>query len=404
MSRAKFQTGSLQKVGKGPKQKYVVRYRVYDLDGSIIAQPKETVGLCSEMSKREATAKAQEIVNKKTHQLPAAPQTADKSRITLKEFFDQRYFLLHPDWTEAHRDSVTWYMNRYVFPRLGDKALGDIDKVTVQTLLNRMASNYSEETIKGVRRKLHAVMEEAVEQDFITRNPVHKTTISSQAEAPDLPLLSEEQLIQIIDAITDVRDKAIFMIGTFCALRSSELFGLTWGQLQYDDDTAKAQLLIKRIAYRGKLFNRTKTKGSRAAVPIGGSTLAAVLAWKEECGEVSDDTLMFPAQSHKKSVKEKAGTTVSSGSWLTHFRKTIKHLKIPFNITFQCTRRTAATLVQEDNSLASASGLLRHSKVRAQTTAEKYTMVVDERVAKAVNDLEARVYAARPGPKLLKKK
>jgi integrase len=67
----------------------------------------------------------------------------------------------------------------------------------------------------------------------------------------------------------------------------------------------------------------------------------------------------------------------------------------PITVNFRATRRTACTLVQEHGgTVATAQSFLRHATPDATT--KIYSQPVPENVKIAVNDYEARVYAARP--------
>jgi integrase len=292
-------------------------------------------------------------------------------------------------------------MDNYVLPKFGSLAIGSIDKVMVQAALNGLSPRYSKSTIKHVREKLVQVFEEAVEQEFINRNPAKKSTIPTEARAPKRPVLTEQQLVRLIDKLTDARNKAIFLVGTFCAMRTSEAFGLSWRQFHYE--TGEAYFMVDQIAYEGEILDTTKNKASKARVHIGPRTLKAILQLQKEAKDTSPDALLFG--STNKNGRAKKGAPMSPGTWLTKTLQPIADaLGIPFKVNFRATRRTASTLVQDHgDSLATAQAYLRHSS--PMTTAEVYTKPILESVKRAVNSYEERVYAARvKKPKLVRVK
>lgn len=203
-------------------------------------------------------------------------------------------------------------MDTFVLPKFGDLPINGIDKVMVQARLN-LGPDYSQSTIKPVRTQMVEVFEEAVEQEFISRNPATKTNVPSSAREPPQPILSEEQLIGIIDKLTDARDKAIFLTGTFCAMRTSEVFGLPWKNFLHDED-GQSYFMVSQFAYRGKQFKRTKTDSSKERVPIGDRTLKAILQWHKECKDTSPNALIFP--STNKNGRSKKGAPMCPGIWL----------------------------------------------------------------------------------------
>jgi integrase len=385
--------------GEGAKRKFVVRFRVYDAVGGF-TKKKVSLGLVSSLSKRDANRLRTEVVTQHTSQLPQAT-TANKAEMTFETFYKERFLVMKSCWSKPHRESFDYIMDSFVMPKFGNLAIGTIDKVMVQARLNSLCPQYSKSTISHVRRKMVEVFEEAVEQEFITRNPATKTKMPAGAREPEQPVLSEEQLIGIIDRLTNTRDKAIFLTGTFCAMRTSEIFGLPWSNFHESDEEGQSYFLVDQIAYRGERYNRTKTDASKAKVPIAGRTLEAILQWKKESPDTSPDALIFP--STNKNGRSRKGAPMYADTWLQKKIQPIaKALGVKFHVNFRATRRTASTLVQENGySLASAQSLLRHTS--PHTTAAVYTKPIPESVKVAVNSYEDRVFAARPKPPKLER-
>jgi integrase len=217
--------------------------------------------------------------------------------------------VLKVDWS-----SFTYVMDRFVLPQFGQLPLAAIDKVMVQPHLNHLAPGYSKSTMKHIRTKMVEVFEQAVDQEYINRNPAIKTKVPNTARDPDQPILSKDQLIALIDRLTDVRDRAIFMVGTFCAMRTSEVFGLPWGNFRQDEESGEPYFLVNQIAYGGKRHERTKNNASKARVPLAGRTLEAVLRWRDECPDTSPDALIFP--STNKNGRSRKGAPMFPATWL----------------------------------------------------------------------------------------
>jgi len=398
MSRARFQTGTLGVEGKGSRAHYFVRFRVYAADGSS-RYKKAPVGLVSKMSKREATKQKAAIVAQETSQLPAVVTAQQRGDMLFETFYKERFLPLKADWSEKHRKSFGYIMDSFVMPKLGKLPIGSIDKVMVQTVINNL-SNYSQSTLKHVREKMSSVLGEAAEQEFINRNPVAGAKLPKDAKKPARPILKMEHLIQLIDRLTDARDKAIFLVGTFCALRTSEVFGLAWKHFHHEPD-GKSYFMVEQVAYDGAVHeDTTKNEASRARVHISPQVLKAVLQLQKETKDTSPNALLF--QSTNKNGRSKKGSPMCPGIWLQRKVQPIAdeigiadEYGTPITVNFRATRRTACTLVQEHGgTVATAQSFLRHATPDATT--KIYSQPVPENVKIAVNDYEARVYAARP--------
>jgi integrase len=399
MPRARFQEGRLGVEGKGSKAHYYVRFRTYRADGSSV-QKKVRVGLVNEMSKRDANKRKAAIVAGETSQLPE-PVAGDKEDMLFGDFYETRYLVLKSDWSDKHRKSFTYIMDRFVLPKFGKLPIGKIDKVMVQSLINNL-SDYTQSTLKHVREKMASVFAEALEQDYIGRNPAAKAKLPANAKKPSRPILTMEQLIQLIDRLTDARDKAIFLVGTFCALRTSEVFGLAWKHFHHEPDS-QSYFMVEQVAYDGEVHEETtKTEASHARVHISSRVLEAILKLREATKDTSPDALLF--QSTNKNGRSHKGAPMCPGIWLQ--RKVQPHadaIGIPFPVNFRATRRTACTLVQEHGgTVATAQSFLRHASPSATT--KIYSQPVPEQVKLAVNAYEERVYAARKTAKLTRVK
>jgi hypothetical protein len=131
------------------------------------------------------------------------------------------------NWRDATRRTNLDYLTSHVYPTLEHVPLKDISKFQVQMLLNRLAAEeYSYTVVYHVRDLIKAGLAEAVDQEVLERNVARKTVIP-EIEESEKPVLPVEMYAKLLAGLDDIRDRAIFLIACFCALRPSELFGLT---------------------------------------------------------------------------------------------------------------------------------------------------------------------------------
>lgn len=94
--------------------------------------------------------------------------------------------------------------------------------------------------------------------------------------------MTSEQIVKLIDSISDPHDLCLISIGLFCATRTSETVGLQ--RKPYCGD----KLIIQGTAYQGKLFlGKVKTNASRNAVPISEDIQPIFEAWKQMLPNIS---------------------------------------------------------------------------------------------------------------------
>jgi integrase len=130
-------------------------------------------------------------------------------------------------------------------PVLGAMPLKEVDKFHIASLLNRLAKKYSEPVVASLRVMMYAIFEEAVDMDFIGKNPARQIPLP-ECRARRRPVLAPEALRKLFAAAIDPCDRLLLLVATFCAMQTSEVLGLTWGFYQGDS------LLIQNIAWEGK--------------------------------------------------------------------------------------------------------------------------------------------------------
>jgi integrase len=221
-------------------------------------------------------------------------------------------------------------------------ALKDISKFQVQMLLNRLAAaGYSYNVVYHVRDIIKAALAEALDQDVIERNVARKTVIPEIAER-EKPVLPVEWYAKLLAALERERDRAIFLIACFCALRPSELFGLTWGCYRGN------VFVIVNTAWRGRLQRKKIKRKNRYGgtncrlVAIPEAVRWAIEQWRSRSPNPNSDALLFPGLQAKGRVT--LPTPMYPDNWLRlRLYPVAKKLGIPFHPTFQVLRRSFST-------------------------------------------------------------
>jgi integrase len=97
----------------------------------------------------------------------------------------------------------------------------------LQTHLTTLAGRYSQDRVKQARSYLKSIFDEAIEQEFLVKDPSRKLRIPKNFRPKDKQVLSWEQLWLIL-AKAGRRDRLLLMLDMTEALRPSELFALRW--------------------------------------------------------------------------------------------------------------------------------------------------------------------------------
>ena len=84
----------------------------------------------------------------------------------------------------------------------------------------------------------------AIEDGYISRNPMRKVK-TPITRKPKREILEAAQARLFFTKITSAKHRALMGIASFCAMRTSEVFGLTWGAYLGDS------ILVKSTAWEG---------------------------------------------------------------------------------------------------------------------------------------------------------
>lgn len=212
---------------------------------------------------------------------------------------------------------------------------------------------------------------EAMDQDFLFKDPAARVKIPPQLRERDTTTLTWDQLRMALEVLFE-RDRILLELDMTDALRPSELFALRWKCF----DSENSRLVILETVYRGKIRPWGKTRKSLTPVHLPAVLVSDLNAWKAKCPDSSPDAFIFPSEN---------GGFLDGGN----YRKRVLHqlaeiLDLP-NLTFQIIRRTIATLSQTKGSVKATQGLLRHA--RTPTTTDVYMQVIPESVEQMVDSI-----------------
>ena len=82
--------------------------------------------------------------------------------------------------------------------KFGDQPLDSFDKFMLQAHVNGLAERYSQDRVKQARSYLKSIFDEAIEQEFLTKDPTRKLRIPRNLRPKDKRVLSWEQLWSIL--------------------------------------------------------------------------------------------------------------------------------------------------------------------------------------------------------------
>ena len=292
MPRDRHQHGWVEETGKKAK-KWKGHYYVYVLTTEGKEKRKHCsaiLGLKSEIKKWEAERELGKIIEKETGgNRPARPD----GTVTFRWFWENRYFpLRESSWRRSTKEAISSVIKTHVLPQFGDKRLCDLTRFDLQTYINTLAKKYSRSVVQKARTWTKACLDEAVEQDFLPKNPARKLEMPITRKSCRRYLTPDE--IQTLLLALQGRDRLIVRLFLLCALRPGELFALRWRSIE------PKRIRIEEAVYRGHVGS-PKTEGSRAYVALPKSLEMELEFWRHQCGDPDLDEFVFQSQKENTS-------------------------------------------------------------------------------------------------------
>src|SRR5262245_49176701 len=216
------------------------------------------------------------------------------------------------------------YVDNHIVPRIGKLKLAALTTPRIQSFRDDLLANLSRPMANKVLIGLKALLKDAKRRGNVAQNVASDVSITFDRRhkrrlkvGADIP--TREEIKSFVDALYG-RWRPLFLVAIFTGLRSSELRGLRWE----DVDFRKAELHVRQRADWWGDIGKPKSHAGERAVPTPPLALNALKEWKLRCPK-GDSDLVFPngagkAESHANIVNRgflpllvKAGITTKNG-------------------------------------------------------------------------------------------
>lgn len=196
-------------------------------------------------------------------------------KIVLDDWFEK--------WMRVYKEPVvrlstkTMYISMYkrlISPVFGKKRLVNITKLMVTDLLNNMAKNgYQYETLNKVKILLIDMLDRAMEDQFLVRNPAKGVRLPKNKPQKESKALSKEDQTDFFECAAGTFYNNMFVVAVNTGLRPGELYALTENDIDLENNVIHVNhtLLYQKLdGDTCKTFHMgpPKTETSVRTVPI----------------------------------------------------------------------------------------------------------------------------------------
>ncbi len=266
-------------------------------------------------------------------------------------------------------------LSKWIRPKWGDVPLTSVKTVPVEAWITSIRR--SPQTRGHIRNMFHILFQSAMRWELVDGNPISLVR-QSRARQKIPRILTPKEFRALLSDLAEPYKTMVLVAGCL-GLRASELMGLQWGDIDWDNLT----VFIRRSASGSHIYE-TKTEQSNKPVPLDSNLAEVLLRHREASAYKAPTDFVFAGDSgrprwrgvlfrdHIQPAAEKAG--IGRIGWHTF-------------------RHSFSTLIHDmGTDLAVQKELLRHADVK--TTMNIYTQAMAPAKRRAIRKITQKLLEA----------
>jgi integrase len=227
----------------------------------------------------------------------AGTHTAPSKSITVKEAAEDWIKSVALEKREASTLAQYRQHARHITDRIGNMRLANLTTPRLNTFRDELLTAMSRAMARKVMSSLKSLLKDAQRRGNVAQNvalAVKRIDADKRGEhrlkvGVDIPTAEE---IKAILAAAGPRVRPLLLTAVFTGLRSSELRGLRWS----DVDLKHGELHVRQRADRYGVIGKPKSEAGHRTVPLGPMVLNVLREWKLACPK-GEHNLVFPTPS-----------------------------------------------------------------------------------------------------------
>ncbi|MCQ4672450.1 site-specific integrase [Lactonifactor longoviformis] len=169
------------------------------------------------------------------------------------------------------RGTLIVYQNAYdlyIKDKFAKKKLKDIRAEHIQKLYNELNKTYSRSVLLSVSQVINGMFKQAIENGMLVKNPAEHIKKPKQYSESVKEVMTKEQQDIFVKALEGSRLRILIKVALFTGLRSGELRGLQWEDIDFKNSLIHVNHTLKYVAKEGFFLDQPKTKTSKRDVPM----------------------------------------------------------------------------------------------------------------------------------------
>ena len=342
------------------KGTWVVRVRIWNPNTGKYTQKSKTTGLkVKDKTKNRAKKLAPEIASEvvKAFRREVGCDSA-RHMETFKDYVEEWVsFRKRSTWANTAM-SYRGYAEKHIIPKLGGYKVQEIDWRILQRFCDNLLKTHKCASVRKYMIVVSGALKDAMKDGVIDTNPADLVELPKKEERFEAHALTKEEANMLLEASKDAKEplRAAIMLGLCYGLRRSEVCGLRWIDIDFQQKTMRIRHTVTQNGDMILDEDHTKTKRSNRTLVLLDETipyLKELLAKQKEAGLVMD-----------KVVAWMNGKKVQPNS-ITRMFNTFLRKRGMGHIRFHDLRHTAATLLANNGTqLKVLQNFLGHNDVK----------------------------------------
>lgn len=262
---------------------------------------------------------------------------------------------------------------KHIKPYLGKKRLDAIKPSDIALWQNKILESVSPRRLKAIRAVLSTIIQDAMRDELIVRNPLPLVKLP-RADKVEIEPFSISEIFTILDKAKE-QYKNFYALGFFSGLRSGEMIGLKWE----DIDFFRKEISIKRAIKMG-VVSTPKTLKSVRDIDMIDSLLPYLENQYKITGKYKSYVFLNEHQENFYDIKRIRDT---------HWKRVLKECGFKYRPIYH-TRHTFATIMLENGEdILWISNMLGHTD--STMTLSRYAKYIKRDDRKRASFLEKSV-------------
>ena len=245
-------------------------------------------------------------------------------------------------------------LRTHVIPHFGNKKVDSLKPSELTLWQNNLLKRYSTKYTNTIRVVFNGILEDARRDEIIIRNPFSIVKTFKKSAKREIKTFSKDEIFEIIKE-APFRVRAFFAIGFFSGMRTGEITGLKWEDINLE----KRTISIKRTRNKG-IENSPKTISSIREIEILDILYPYIIEHKSIYGDMEYVFTSKFKQPFYSAVK----------ITMIYWKKILKNLNIEYRTLYQMRHTFATMMIENGEDILWVAHMLGHTN--ANITLEVY--------------------------------